>query len=71
MTNAPGREFSITSFLGPFLSCSVFGEDDPLINDSIFNGTSLADKSMISTFRLELENIRVSTRPNDVRMKRF
>lgn len=60
VTNVPGREFSMTSFLGPFLSCSVFGEDDPLINDNIFNGgTSLADKSMISTFRLELESIRV------------
>lgn len=58
VTAAAGREVAQTSFLGPFLSISVFAEDDPKVADRFFSGNTLADKSLITTLQQELDNTR-------------
>ncbi|XP_076223134.1 ubiquitination factor E4B isoform X2 [Nomia melanderi] len=60
MTSAPGREITITSFLGPFLSVSVFAEDQPNVAEKFFSGNPFADKSMNLTLQQELESTRTS-----------
>ncbi|KAJ9575045.1 hypothetical protein L9F63_007780, partial [Diploptera punctata] len=60
VTQAVGRELAKTSFLGPFLSVSVFAEDEPKVADKFFSGNPLADKSLNQTLQQELENTRVS-----------
>jgi len=56
-----GRELAYTSYLGPFLSVSLFAEDDPKVIDKLLNFTSLSDKTgLIGTLRQELQTTRVS-----------
>uniref|UniRef100_A0A069DY57 Ubiquitin conjugation factor E4 B n=1 Tax=Panstrongylus megistus TaxID=65343 RepID=A0A069DY57_9HEMI len=59
VTNAGGREITKTSFLGPFLSVSVFTEEDPKVGDRFFSGNSSSDKTLYATLQVELENSRV------------
>lgn len=59
VTNAGGREIVKTSFLGPFLSVSVFVEEDPKVGDRFFTGNSSMDKSLFPTLQVELENSRL------------
>ncbi|XP_014256792.1 ubiquitin conjugation factor E4 B isoform X2 [Cimex lectularius] len=61
VTNAAGREVTRTSFLGPFLSVSVFTEEDPKVGDRFFSGNSTTDKSLYTTLQGVLENSRVIT----------
>ncbi|XP_066992504.2 ubiquitin conjugation factor E4 B isoform X2 [Anabrus simplex] len=58
VTQAVGRELAKTSFLGPFLSVSVFAEDEPKVAEKFFSGNPLADKSLNQTLQQELENTR-------------
>ncbi|XP_057335851.1 ubiquitin conjugation factor E4 B [Microplitis mediator] len=60
MTTAVGRELTRTSFLGPFLSVSVFAEDQPKVAEKFFSGNPTNDKSINSTLQQELENTRSS-----------
>lgn len=60
MTTAVGRELSRTSFLGPFLSVSVFAEDQPKVAEKFFSGNPSTDKSMNLTLQQELESTRTS-----------
>ncbi|XP_046824698.1 ubiquitin conjugation factor E4 B [Vespa velutina] len=60
MTNAAGRELTRTSFLGPFLSISVFAEDQPKVAEKFFSGNPFTDKSMNLTLQQELESTRTS-----------
>ncbi|XP_033342971.1 ubiquitination factor E4B isoform X1 [Megalopta genalis] len=60
MTQAAGRELTITSFLGPFLSVSVFAEDQPNVAEKFFSGNPFVDKSMNLTLQQELESTRTS-----------
>lgn len=59
VTSAVGREISRTSFLGPFLSISVFEEDDPKAADKYFSGNRSADASLIKSLQQEVEQHRV------------
>lgn len=58
-TQAGGREVTRTSFMGPFLSVSVFAEDEPKVAEKFFSGNSTSDKSLNHTLQQELENTRV------------
>ncbi|CAG2054698.1 unnamed protein product, partial [Timema podura] len=58
VTLAVGRELARTSFLGPFLSVSVFAEDEPKVAEKFFSGNTASDKSLNQTLRQELENTR-------------
>lgn len=59
LTTNIGRELSYTSYLGPFLSVSLFAEDDPTVIDKLLNFTSLSDKTgLIGTLRQELQTTR-------------
>jgi len=61
VTTNLGRELSYTSYLGPFLSVSLFAEDDPKVIDKLLNFTSLSDKTgLIGTLRQEIQTTRVS-----------
>lgn len=60
MTTAAGRELTRTSFLGPFLSVSVFAEEHPKVAEKFFSGNPLADKSVNLTLQQELESTRTS-----------
>ncbi|XP_015606835.1 ubiquitin conjugation factor E4 B [Cephus cinctus] len=60
MTTAVGRELARTSFLGPFLSVSVFAEDQPKVAEKFFSGNPSTDKSMNLTLQQELESTRTS-----------
>ncbi|XP_076290727.1 ubiquitination factor E4B isoform X2 [Lasioglossum baleicum] len=60
MTQGAGRELTITSFLGPFLSVSVFAEDQPNVAEKFFSGNPLVDKCLNLTLQQELESIRTS-----------
>lgn len=57
-TQAAGREITRTSYLGPFLSISVFAEDEPKVAEKFFSGNSTSDKSLNHTLQQELENSR-------------
>ncbi|XP_046673336.1 ubiquitin conjugation factor E4 B isoform X1 [Homalodisca vitripennis] len=59
VTGAAGREIARTSFLGPFLSISVFAEDEPKVADRFFSGNASNDKPLQSTLQQELENSRI------------
>ncbi|PNF25093.1 hypothetical protein B7P43_G02009 [Cryptotermes secundus] len=59
VTQAVGRELAKTSFLGPFLSVSVFAEDEAKVADKFFSGNPVADKSLNQTLQQELENTRI------------
>ncbi|GLG94106.1 Ubiquitin conjugation factor E4 B [Gryllus bimaculatus] len=59
VTDAMGREMARTSFLGPFLSVSVFAEDEPKVAEKYFSGNPVADKSLNQTLQQELENTRI------------
>ncbi|KAL3273001.1 hypothetical protein HHI36_014457 [Cryptolaemus montrouzieri] len=59
-TPAPGREVTRTTFLAPFLSVSVFAEDEPKVAEKFFSGNSQSDKTLNQTLQLELENTRNS-----------
>nr|CAH7740032.1 unnamed protein product [Callosobruchus chinensis] len=54
---APGREIARVSFLGPFLSVSVFAEDEPKMAEKFFSGSS-NDKALVKMLHPELENVR-------------
>lgn len=60
MTTASGREIAKTSYLGPFLSVSVFAEDSPKVADKFFSGIPSEDKSLNLTIQQELDNTRTS-----------
>ncbi|XP_015113341.1 ubiquitin conjugation factor E4 B [Diachasma alloeum] len=60
MTTAMGRELARTSFLGPFLSVSVFAEDQPKVAEKFFSGNPSNDKSINLTLQQELESVRTS-----------
>ncbi|XP_074108795.1 ubiquitination factor E4B [Cotesia typhae] len=60
MTTAVGRELTRTSFLGPFLSVSVFAEDQPKVADKFFSGNAINDKTINLTLQQELESTRSS-----------
>ncbi|CAH2018717.1 unnamed protein product [Acanthoscelides obtectus] len=53
----PGREIARVSFLGPFLSVSVFAEDEPKLAEKFFSGSS-SDKALVKMLHSELENVR-------------
>lgn len=58
-----GRELSNTSYLGPFLSVSLFAEDDPKVIEKLLNFKSLSDKAgLIGTLRQEMLTTRVSNK---------
>lgn len=59
-TPASGRELSKTSYLSPFLSVSVFAEDEPKVPEKFFSGNTISDKSLIQTLQQELENTRLT-----------
>ncbi|XP_039301602.1 ubiquitin conjugation factor E4 B isoform X2 [Nilaparvata lugens] len=58
VTTAAGRELAQMSFFGPFLSVSVFAEDDPKVAEHFFSGNTIADKSLHTTLQQELEHCR-------------
>ncbi|XP_050424962.1 ubiquitin conjugation factor E4 B [Adelges cooleyi] len=59
ITKNGGRELTFTSYLGPFLSVSLFAEDDPKVIDKLLNFTTLSDKSgLILTLRQEMQTTR-------------
>ncbi|XP_050525292.1 ubiquitin conjugation factor E4 B [Daktulosphaira vitifoliae] len=59
ITQNGGRELSFTSYLGPFLSVSLFAEDDPKVIDKLLNFNTLSDKSgLIGTLRQEMQTTR-------------
>lgn len=61
ITPSGGRELSYTSYLGPFLSVSLFAEDDPKVIDKLLNFNTLSDKTgLIGTLRQEMQTTRVS-----------
>lgn len=61
ITQNGGRELSYTSYLGPFLSVSLFAEDDPKVIDKLLNFNTLSDKTgLIGTLRQEMQTTRVS-----------
>ncbi|KAG7198729.1 hypothetical protein KM043_001720 [Ampulex compressa] len=60
MTSAAGRELARTSYLGPFLSVSVFAEDQPKVAEKFFSGNPFTDKSMNLTLQQELESTRTA-----------
>ncbi|KAF7992765.1 hypothetical protein HCN44_005109 [Aphidius gifuensis] len=60
MTTANGREIAKTSYLGPFLSVSIFAEDSPKVADKFFTGNPSEDKSINLTIQQELDNTRTS-----------
>ncbi|XP_029674814.1 ubiquitin conjugation factor E4 B-like isoform X2 [Formica exsecta] len=60
MTSAAGRELTRTSFLGPFLSVSVFAEEQPKVAEKFFSGNPVTDKSVNLTLQQELESTRTS-----------
>lgn len=57
-TQSAGRELTRTSLLGPFLSISVFAEDDPKVAEKFFSGNAASDRSLNETLQQELENTR-------------
>lgn len=59
MTSAAGREIITTSLFGPFLTVSVFAEDEPNA-EKFFSGDPFVDKTMCLTLQQELESIRTS-----------
>jgi len=61
VTPSGGRELSYTSYLGPFLSVSLFDEDDPRVVDNLLNSTSFSNKTdVFRNLRIELQATRVS-----------
>lgn len=58
ITSASGRELVKTSFLGPFLSISVFDEDSSKVADKLFTGNPTTDKNINATIQQELESVR-------------
>ncbi|KAJ8676226.1 hypothetical protein QAD02_012012 [Eretmocerus hayati] len=58
VTPAVGKELARTSFLGPFMSVSIFAEEQPKVAERFFSGNSVNDKMMIITLQKELEAIR-------------
>lgn len=45
--------------MGPFLSVSVFAEDEPRIAEKFFTGSGAGDKGLSGTLQQELENTRI------------
>ncbi|KAB0793378.1 hypothetical protein PPYR_12998 [Photinus pyralis] len=58
-TQSPGRELTRTSFLGPFLSVSVFADDEPKVAEKFFSGNTSSDKTLNHTLQHVLEHARV------------
>ncbi|XP_025422672.1 ubiquitin conjugation factor E4 B [Sipha flava] len=60
VTPSGGRELAWTSYLGPFLSVSLFAEDDPKVIDKLLNFNTLSDKTgLIGTLRQEMQTTRI------------
>lgn len=59
-TQSAGREFTRISYFGPFLSISVFAEDEPKVAEKFFSGNTSSDKTLNQTLQQELENTRIS-----------
>ncbi|KAK5641761.1 hypothetical protein RI129_010308 [Pyrocoelia pectoralis] len=57
---SPGRELTRTSYLGPFLSVSVFADDEPKVAEKFFSGNTSSDKTLNHTLQHVLENARVA-----------
>lgn len=47
-TQAVGRELARTSYLGPFLSVSVFAEDEPKVAEKFFSGNTKKTSQIIN-----------------------
>lgn len=62
MSRYVGRELMSCTFLGPFLSISVFAEDDPKVPQKIVADPA-AEKGFIQGLKIELESMRVSFLP--------
>ncbi|XP_068966391.1 ubiquitin conjugation factor E4 B [Bombus flavifrons] len=60
MTSAAGKEITTTSLLGPFLSVSVFAEDQLDMAETFLSGNLFVNKSITLTLQQELESIRTS-----------
>lgn len=60
LTSAAGRELTKTSFFGPFLSVSIFAEEQPKVAEKFFSGNPVTDKSVNLTLQQELESVRTS-----------
>ncbi|XP_015363306.1 PREDICTED: ubiquitin conjugation factor E4 B [Diuraphis noxia] len=59
VTPSSGRELSYTSYLGPFLSVSLFAEDDPKVIEKLLNFSSISEKTVLTgTLRQELQTTR-------------
>ncbi|CAH0393834.1 unnamed protein product [Bemisia tabaci] len=57
-TNGAGREIAVTSFMGPFLSVSIFAEDDPSVADKFFSNNSVTDRTLNFGLQRELDSTR-------------
>lgn len=61
LTQSGGRELCNISYLGPFLSVSLFAEDDPRVIDKLLNFNTLSDRhGLTGTLRQEMQSTRVS-----------
>lgn len=61
LTPNVGRELSNISYLGPFLSISLFAEDDPKVIDKLLNFNTLSYRNgLIKTLQQEIQTTRVS-----------
>lgn len=71
-TESGGRELAYTSFLGPFLSISLFAEDDSKVIDRLMIFNTLADKTgLIGSLRQEMQTTRVSIYNSTVIVKYY
>lgn len=60
-TPSGGRELSNISYLGPFLSVSLFAEDDPKVIDKLLNLNTLSYRhGLTRTLQQEMQTTRVS-----------
>lgn len=55
LTEATGREFAKFTYLGPFLSTSLFAEDDPRMSDKLKGTTNETARPIVSSLQQEIE----------------
>ncbi len=63
LTDAPGRELTYTSVLGPLMSVSVFAEEDPKVAEKYFSGKQgqAQVRAVAQQLQQDLEFLRVSS----------
>ena len=61
MSDSEGREITVTSLLGPFLSPTVFAEEDPSVAEKHFSGktNSAAVRAIAQELQADLDIYRV------------